>query len=77
MRVWLETGRTHQIRVHFASIGMPLVGDGMYGTDEMKLGHQLLHCAKVSFVHPVTGERMTLEAPMPEDMRKIVETLNT
>ena len=77
VRVWLETGRTHQIRVHFASIGMPLVGDGMYGTDEMKLGHQLLHCAKVSFVHPVTGERMTLEAPMPEDMRKIVETLNT
>ena len=56
---------------------MPLVGDGMYGTDEMMLGHQLLHCAKVSFVHPVTGERMTLEAPMPEDMRKIVETLNT
>ena len=76
VRVWLETGRTHQIRVHFASIGMPLVGDGMYGTDEMKLGHQLLHCAKVSFVQPVTGERMTLEAPMPEDMRKIVETLN-
>ena len=49
----------------------------MYGTDEMKLGHQLLHCAKVRFVHPVTGERMTLKAPMPEDMRKIVETLNT
>ena len=49
----------------------------MYGTDEMKLGHQLLHCAKVSFVHPVTGEKMTLKAPMPEDMRKIVETLNT
>lgn len=73
VRVRLETGRTHQIRVHFASIGMPLVGDSMYGTDEMKLGHQLLHCAKVSFVHPVTGERMTLEAPMPEDMRRIAD----
>ena len=75
VRVWLETGRTHQIRVHFASTGMPLVGDSMYGTDEMNLGHQLLHCAKVSFVHPVTGERMTLEAPMPEDMKKIADSL--
>lgn len=76
VRIKLETGRTHQIRVHFASIGMPLVGDSLYGTDEMKLGHQLLHCAKVSFVHPVTGEKITLEAPMPEDMKEITETLN-
>lgn len=76
VRIKLETGRTHQIRVHFASIGMPLVGDSLYGTDEMKLGHQLLHCARVSFVHPVTGEKITLEAPMPEDMKKITETLN-
>ncbi len=72
-----ETGRTHQIRVHFASIGMPLVGDSMYGTDEMNLGHQLLHCSRVCFVHPITGERLTLEAPMPEDMRRVVETLDT
>lgn len=72
-----ETGRTHQIRVHFASIGMPLVGDSMYGTDEMNLGHQLLHCSRVCFVHPITGERLTLEAPMPEDMRRVAETLDT
>lgn len=76
VRIRLETGRTHQIRVHFASIGMPLVGDSLYGTDEMKLGHQLLHCVRVSFVHPVTGEKITLEAPMPEDMKEITETLN-
>lgn len=76
VRIKLETGRTHQIRVHFASIGMPLVGDSLYGTDEMSLGHQLLHCAKVSFVHPVTGEQITLEAPMPEDMNRIIDTLN-
>ena len=76
VRIHLETGRTHQIRVHFASIGMPLVGDSMYGTDEMKLGHQLLHCGTVSFVHPVTGERIKLEAPMPDDMKKTVETLS-
>lgn len=75
VRVWLETGRTHQIRVHFASIGMPLVGDSMYGTDERGLGHQLLHCVRVSFTHPVTGESITLEAPMPEDMENITKPL--
>lgn len=76
VRIRLETGRTHQIRVHFASIGMPLVGDSLYGTDELKLGHQLLHCATVSFEHPVSGKKITLEAPMPEDMKKIVEKLD-
>ncbi|MDD6275654.1 MAG: RluA family pseudouridine synthase [Clostridia bacterium] len=70
VRVKLETGRTHQIRVHFASIGHSLVGDSLYGTDEENIGHQLLHCASVSFIHPVTGEKITLNAPMPEDMQK-------
>jgi 23S rRNA pseudouridine1911/1915/1917 synthase len=69
VRIRLETGRTHQIRVHFASIGHPLEGDSMYGTDEKGFGHQLLHCAKVSFVHPITGVPMIIEAPMPTDMR--------
>ena len=73
VKIHLETGRTHQIRVHFASIGMPLVGDSMYGTDSQGYGHQLLHCAKVSFVHPVTGERMTLEAPMPTNISTKLE----
>ena len=55
---------------------MPLVGDSMYGTDSHGYGHQLLHCGTVSFVHPVTGERIKLEAPMPEDMKNTVETLS-
>ena len=74
VRVNLETGRTHQIRVHFASLGMPLVGDYLYG-DAGEIGHQLLHCGKVSFTHPVSGERITVTAPLPEDMQKIVDTI--
>ena len=74
-RIKLETGRTHQIRVHFASIGMPLVGDSLYGTDPMNIGHQLLHCEKVTFIHPVTGEAMTVIAPVPEDMQKIINKI--
>ncbi len=70
LRVKIETGRTHQIRVHFAHLGMPLVGDSLYGRDELNLGHQLLHCARVSLIHPVTGESMAFEAEMPEDMRR-------
>lgn len=74
-RIWLETGRTHQIRVHFASIGMPLIGDSMYGTDDKHLGHQLLHCAQVKMIHPVTGEKMEFNAPMPEDMQRIADEI--
>lgn len=74
-RIKLETGRTHQIRVHFASIGMPLVGDSLYGTDPMNIGHQLLHCEKVTFTHPVTGNTMTISAPVPEDMQKIINEI--
>lgn len=74
-RIQLETGRTHQIRVHFAYIGHPLVGDSLYGTDEENFGHQLLHCAKVRFHHPVTGEAITLTAPLPDDMQKVVDSM--
>lgn len=72
--VRLETGRTHQIRVHFSSLGMPLYGDGMYG-EENEVGHQLLHCGKVTFTHPVTRERLTLTAKMPDDMQRVVDNL--
>ena len=53
LRVRLETGRTHQIRVHFASLGTPLVGDTMYGTPDERICHQALHCCECRFIHPV------------------------
>lgn len=72
LRVRPETGRTHQIRVHFASLGAPLVGDTMYGSRDTRLSHQALHCEKVSFAHPVTGEVLEITAPMPNDMAALL-----
>ena len=64
----LETGRTHQIRVHMASIGHPLLGDTVYGAKKPwpGLAGQCLHAAQLTFTHPTTGERMTAEAPLPD-----------
>ena len=73
LRVSLETGRTHQIRVHFASLGAPLLGDEMYGSDRTDISRAALHCAKVSFEHPVTGEALVFSAPLPEDMQKLYD----
>jgi len=73
LRVALETGRTHQIRVHFAHIGAPLTGDSMYGTADAEVTHQLLHCEKAVFLHPVTGEEMTIDAPVPPDMCAVMQ----
>lgn len=67
LRIKLETGRTHQIRVHFASMGTPLLGDRMYGTAEDIIGHQALHCVSVTLEHPVSGEVMTFRAPLPKE----------
>ncbi len=68
----LETGRTHQIRVHFSSyMKMPLLGDDMYGGSREKISRQALHCGFMAFTHPVTGERMELTCPMPEDMQSL------
>ena len=75
VRVRLETGRTHQIRVHFASEGTPLYGDTMYGEPHELISHQALHCAKVRFMHPITGEEISCEAKMPEDMQMLLESL--
>ncbi len=72
-RVILKTGRTHQIRVHFAHIGFPLCGDDMYGGDMSGIPRQALHCGEVSFTHPVTGERITLTSPIPPDMASLLE----
>ena len=66
------TGRTHQLRVHTAYIGHPLVGDWLYGTRSERIGRPALHAATLTFVHPVTGETLTFSAPLPEDMRLIM-----
>lgn len=72
----LETGRTHQIRVHMSFIGHPLAGDTMYGDFLPEIGHQLLHCRKCRFVHPVTDKEMSFEAPFPEDFAAVMESLS-
>jgi 23S rRNA pseudouridine1911/1915/1917 synthase len=62
------TGRTHQIRVHFASIGHPVVGDTVYGRAEHRLARQFLHATALAFEHPVSGRRIELTSPLPEDL---------
>ena len=69
LKVWLETGRTHQIRVHMASVGHPLLGDTLYNHEEGSgvFKRAALHGWKLSFLQPFTGRKMTLEAPLPDD----------
>jgi 23S rRNA pseudouridine1911/1915/1917 synthase len=80
----LETGRTHQVRVHMASIGHPLIGDPVYGRpgrthgkllNELGFGRQALHAAELGFTHPVTGRRLSFSSPMPPDMQELFNAL--
>lgn len=77
MRFKLETGRTHQIRVHCRYIGHPIVGDPVYGSKKQKfqLSGQLLHAYRLGLTHPRTGERMVFEAPIPDYFEKVLDTL--
>ncbi len=68
LRVRLETGRTHQIRVHLAAIGLPVGGDPLYGVPEPGLGRQFLHAARLAFAHPITGEPVEATSPLPPDL---------
>ena len=68
----LHTGRTHQIRVHLAHIGHPIIGDDLYGGSVERISRQALHCASVDIKHPLTGKRMTFTSPLPEDMRVLL-----
>lgn len=73
IRLELETGRTHQIRVHMAWLGCPLVGDFLYGVEDKALiGRTALHSWRLSLTQPLTGERLELEAPLPEDMAALI-----
>ena len=70
----LDTGRTHQIRVHMAHIGHPLTGDFLYGREDRALiARPALHSARLELCHPITGERLTFAAPVPQDMEKLLK----
>ena len=73
----LQTGRTHQIRVHAKYLGHPVVGDKVYGYKKQRfaLEGQLLHAFRLTLTHPRTGERMTFEAPLPEDFENVLALL--
>mgnify|MGYP000209311002 CR=1 FL=1 len=86
IRIWLETGRTHQIRVHMKHIGCPLIGDKMYGLEGMTeleqlrdnyITRQALHAEKLTFVHPMTGDRMVFKANLPQDLMALSNQLET
>ena len=69
LRVRLETGRMHQIRVHLAAIDLPVLGDRVYGRAEASLGRQFLHAAELAFPHPLTGERLELRSELPSELQ--------
>jgi 23S rRNA pseudouridine1911/1915/1917 synthase len=75
LRVRLETGRTHQIRVHLAAIGLPVVGDAVYGAPDPALGRQFLHATRLAFAHPFSGEPVDVESPLPPDLAGHLEGL--
>ena len=75
--VRLETGRTHQIRVHLAAIGLPIVGDPVYGIPDERLKRQFLHAWRLAFPHPVTGERVEVESALPPELQAALERFAT
>lgn len=70
--LFLETGRTHQIRVHLKYIGFPLIGDFLYNPDKEYIDRQALHSCRLSFLHPLLGKRLEFTAPLPADMASII-----
>jgi 23S rRNA pseudouridine1911/1915/1917 synthase len=82
VKLWPKTGRTHQLRVHMAAIGYPMVGDTMYGgrvfeSDGFRFERQALHAFEITFVHPATLQTMTLAAPIPPDLRDLLKRLGS
>ena len=79
VRCRLETGRTHQIRVHMASLHHPILGDSVYGPKKcpFTLNGQMLHAGVLGFVHPGTGEYMEFESPLPEYFTRIINALTS
>jgi 23S rRNA pseudouridine1911/1915/1917 synthase len=78
LKIQIGTGRTHQIRVHMAELGHPVLGDKLYGNEDSlhpKLKRQALHAARVIFTHPITGKKITIDAPLPPDLEKVIDAL--
>jgi len=78
LEVELETGRQHQIRLHLATLGLPIVGDHVYGRSARRTidaPRQMLHARHLAFVHPITGTRVEAESPLPADFRAALATL--
>jgi len=73
LSVRLETGRTHQIRVHLQAIELPVVGDPVYGVPDRELHRQFLHANRLSFRHPLTGEEVDVESPLPDELQAALE----
>lgn len=67
----LETGRTHQIRLHSKHIGHPILGDILYGNSSNLIERQALHCHRIYFIHPITKEKIEINSPIPDDMNLI------
>lgn len=76
VRILLHTGRTHQIRVHFAHIGCPLVGDELYGKKNTSMIRQALHCQTICFWHPFLKKQIIIQAPLPQDFKQMEERMN-
>ena len=78
LEVKIDTGRTHQIRVHLSEIGYPVVGDVVYSNGKNPFGvqGQMLHARKIEFVHPTTKKEMVIEASLPEYFQKIIDELD-
>ncbi len=72
LEIHLETGRTHQIRVHLSHAGYPLAGDDLYGGSREFIKRQALHCGKITFIHPVSREKISVTADIPEDIMQLV-----
>lgn len=73
VKLWLDTGRTHQIRVHMCYIGHPLIGDFLYNPKDFRMKRQALHAGNLGFIHPVTGQTMRFSAPLPQDMMQFFQ----
>lgn len=72
VQLQLETGRTHQIRVHLSHIGHPIVGDDLYGGERKEIARQALHCCKLRFQHPMDKRKLVFDAEMPNDMKELL-----